>query len=199
MYKRQAYDAVRIHMRWGESIPQSWLDPLDWDASTDVVWVGKAVITSDLPVTSVLNDMRFGVNAIGSGTASMYNPAGPGSGSYELLMPALYRIGTGSSWTQRSKFYVANLESTDATVDFYFYDRDGNLDLTLENRTVPGGGVGDLLLHFGGSLGTGTELAVLGNNWVGSAHVVSDRNVMGIVDTIWEPEARLSTYSAINH
>jgi hypothetical protein len=194
-----AYDAVRIHMRWGESIPQSWLDPLDWKTGTDIEWVGKAVITSDLAVTSVLNDMRFGQNMIGAGTSSIYNPAGPGSGSGELFMPALYRIGTGTSWTQRSKLYVANLESTDATIDIYFYDRDGNLDLALEDRVVPGDGVGDLLLHYGGSLGTGAELSVLGNNWVGSAHVLADRNVIGTVDTIWEPEARLSTYNALNH
>jgi len=193
-----AYDAVRLHMRWGESVPQSWLDPLDWRASTDIEWVGRATITSDLPVMAVLNDLRFGLNRIGDGTASMYNPVGPGTGTHELFMPAVYRVGTGSTWVQRSRLYVANLESTDATVDIYFYDRDGNLDLTLADKLIPAGGVGDLLLHYGGTLGSGTELSVLGNNWVGSAHIVSDRNVTGIADTIWEPEARLATYTAIN-
>jgi hypothetical protein len=193
-----AYDAVRIHTRWGGSVDPSWLTPLDWKPDTDIEWVGKATITSDLPVMSVLNDMRLDRNQIGDGTASMYNPAGPSSGSGELFMPALYRIGTGTSWTQRSKLYVANLEGTDATIDIHFYDRDGNLDLTLEDRVVPANGAGSLLLHVGGTLGTGAELAVLGNNWVGSAHIVSDRNVIGIVDTIWEPEARLATYTAVN-
>ena len=172
-----------IHLRLGQAVPPSALDPLDRDAGPDITWNGKVVATSDVPIFGVVAPIRRGESA------SMYNMVDAAQGSGVLYMPSASRVRSGGKWQLYSRLAVANLSSSEALVDFYFYGRDGNLDLSLLDWSIPGNGVENLLLK---------TVAGLSTDWLGSVYVESDQDVLAIVDTLWNVNGRLSSYNAIN-
>jgi hypothetical protein len=174
---------IIIHLRLGQDVPASALDPLDRDPGPDSIWNGKVVATSDVPIFGVAAPIRRGV------AASMYNMIDPAEGSGVLYMPSASRVRSGAKWQLYSRLAVANLSASEASVDYYFYGRDGNLDLSLLDQTIPGNGVENLLLK---------NLAGLGTDWLGSVYAESDQDVLCIVDTLWNVNGRLSSYNAIN-
>jgi hypothetical protein len=174
---------IIIHLRMGQDVPASALDALDRDAGPGITWNGKVVVTSDVPIFGVAAPIRRGESS------SMYNMIDPAYGSGVLYMPSASRLRTGGQWAMYSRLAVANLSGSEALVDYYFYGRDGNLDLTLTDEAIPGNGVANILLKTVSGLPT---------DWLGSVYVESDQNVLAIVDTLWNNNGRLSSYNAIN-
>lgn len=173
-----------VHLRLGGHVPVGALAPLDKDPGPDIVWTGKVEVASDLPILGVVLYKR------GWEVAAMHVLADPAQGSNILYVPAAYRILHAGPATMHTRVLVANLSDQEATVDFWFYDRDGNMDHLLR-RTAPANGTKQILTHIDSQAGP------LGDNWVGSVHVTSTQPVVGIVDTLWEwGSARMATYNA---
>lgn len=173
-----------IHLRQGQHVPVEELTPLDRDPGASIVWNGKVEATSDVPILGIVIDKR------GDGAANEYNMCDVSQGSGVLYAPSIYRTISGGQGLY-SRLAVANLSGDEATVDFYFYDRAGNLDL-IKSRNIPGNGVKNFQLWH-------SMFADLGEDWEGSAYVTSDKAAVSIVDTLWKSGAeRLSAYNAIN-
>ena len=176
-----------INLRQGGHIPVADLDPLDSDPGPDIVWSGKVLATSDIPILGVVLNQR------GWEVASMYGMADTTQGSDSLYMPSVYRVLGAGAASVYSRLIVANLSDTaPMDIDWYFYDRDGNQDL-VKHHTVLADGVKNLQTQL-------SPFTSLGNNWEGSVYVTSTGPMVGIVDTLWVAgSVRMSTYDAIGN
>lgn len=181
------YQMATINLQTGGDIPLAELDAVDYEAGPEIRWEGGVVLSSTLPIAGVvMPDYQP------EGAASHYNMIDPAQGSDTLYVPTVYRVACGSKWCPLSRLSVINLSdpAQTANLDFYFYDRDGNLDLSLPRaidkyQTV----VIQMSKSYADSLG---------DNWVGSVYVTSDQPIGAVVDTMWTETIEQGTYNAIN-
>ncbi len=176
-------ESIKVHLKNGGSIDPALLDPLDRDPGCPILWNGKVIVTSDTPIFGVANDIRRGE------AASLYNLADTDSASGTLYLPAVFRINYGGGSNVYSRIALANMSGTEASVDYYLYDRDGNLDLTT-TKTIPANGVGAFRAK--------EHAASVGDNWMGSIYAMADQDVIALVDTLWDGTGRFSTYNGLN-
>lgn len=127
---------------------------------------GSAVISSDQPVSAILN-------ILGNGTAYGGSASGISAGSTTVGLPLIQK-GNGGFDTWLS---LQNAGSANATVSVAFKPRDGNSGtaMTLSNLTIKPGAAITLDTTAG-------NLAGLGVRFVGSATVTSNQPIAAIVN-----------------
>jgi hypothetical protein len=182
------YGSAQLNLNTGGDVPASEFDSLDYDPGPDIEWEGGLVVESDLPIAGmVIPDFQD------RGAASMYNLIDPAQGSNAVYAPATYRVACGSSWCPVSALSIINVSdpAQPAELNFYFYDRDGNLDDTVTRS------IGQYQSTTIYTQRTGYD-ATLGSNWMGSVYVTSTQPIAGVVDTMWSDTLEQSSYNAIN-
>jgi hypothetical protein len=143
--------------------------PLDGGAGRPSVpagFSGSAVISSDQPVSAILN-------ILGNGTAYGGSASGISAGSTTVGLPLIQK-GNGGFQTW---FSLQNAGSSNATVSVAFKPRDASSGtaMTVSNLTIKPGAA--LTLDT-----TSAQLAGLGTRFVGSATVTSNQPIAAIVN-----------------
>jgi LysM repeat protein len=173
----------------GGTVDKSVFDPLVGTGTSSAPWWGgSVVISSDVPIVGVGNTLWFAEQK-----SAQFGLAGANESANALYFPLMQR--SGGSWSNWSAALIQNLSTTDAaSVNLYFYDRSGNLDLTLPNEIIqPSSGRG-FNTRTGGTV-PATTFDPLGDNWVGSLYVTSGQPVIGSAQMIFGSDS--SAYNAM--
>ncbi len=171
----------------GRGIPAAELEVLDYLPGPDVDWYGMVVVhssRSDRPICGVVHSGRR------TAIARTYEMIGTAEGSPGLYMPTAYRMRPGGSWSLSSRLAVANVSDHAAIVSFDFYDRAGNLDLSLKKHVLKNG---VKVINMRSPV-----VSSLGYDWVGSVYVSAKYPIAATVDTYWTNPIREGAYNAIH-
>ena len=142
---------------------------------------GPVIITSDSdgpPIVAVAVTHWWGKVFTG-----IYNSQA--TGSTELFVPDVARTKNGNQWDRYTALVVQNPDpSNAATVRLRFYDRDGTLKFKFK-AIIPASSSHEYNTRVGGNV-TMRKIRHLGNDFLGSAYIKSNRPVIGIVNSLWD-------------
>lgn len=143
-------------------------------------YMGPVVIQSNQPIVAVAVTRWWGKQLAG-----IYNSQA--TGSTELFVPDVARTESGRLWDRYTTVVVQNPDpSNDANVRLWFYDRDGTVKLRFKD-TIPASSSHEY--------NTTRRFRRLGNDFLGSVYIASDRPVMGVANSHWNREGMASQYN----
>jgi len=170
--------ALGANTKGGGDFDSQWFETnLGKDQGTP--WVGSAIVSTsnNTDVAVIAYTIRPGTKIAGSTSG-----ANASDGGAETFLPAIYASSEscppGSDWTKYSLIRIQNPTTTDANVDIYYFDRDGNQDF-LESFTV------QAEKSFNRNTRVHCADIPLGTNWEGSVYIDSDQPVVAVSETIW--------------
>ncbi len=164
-----AYSAAGLNMRSGYNGDRNYFNDLG------KTWDGSVKITSDKAVVANVITQWFRPTGAEAG---YYAAANTKTSSSTYYVPGIRRVRDGSAWKEFSAVIVQNLTNSDNNVTVKFYDRSGNLKLTLSDTLAAGSSVGYNTKN-GGSHDP-SDFNPLGNNFEGHA-VVQASGSIGVV------------------
>lgn len=164
-----AYSAAGLNMRSGYNGDRTYFDDLGSN------WDGSVTITSDKAVVANVITQWFRSAGPESGYYAAANTATSGN---KYFVPAVRRIKDGSNWKEFSAVIVQNLTSSSNTVTVKFYDRAGNLKLTLTDTLAGGASVGYNTKNGGSH--NASDFDPLGTDFEGHV-VVEGTGAVGVV------------------
>ncbi len=127
------YSAAGLNMRSGYNGDNTFFDDLGTS------WDGSVKITSDKAVVANVITQWFRPTGAESG---YYAAANTKDNASKFFVPGVRRVQTGGTWVEYSAVIVQNLSTSNNTVTAKFYDRNGNLKLTLTDTLAPGASIG---------------------------------------------------------
>lgn len=158
----------------GGNVPATIFNPLGTS------YMGPVVIESNQPIVAVAVTRWWGKQLAG-----IYNSQA--TGSTELFLPDVARTKRGSLWDRSTTMAVQNPDpSNDANVRLWFYDRDGTVKLRFNDK-IPASSSHEY--------NTRNRFRRLGNDFMGSVYITSDRPVIGVVNSHWKREGMASQYN----
>ena len=128
-----ALSAAGLNMRSGYNGDRNYFDDLG------TTWSGSVKITSNKAVVANVITQWFRPTGAEAG---YYAAANTSTSANTFFLPGIRRIKDGSTWKEFSAVIVQNLTNSDNTVTVKFYDRNGNLKLTLTDTLAAGAAVG---------------------------------------------------------
>ncbi len=164
------YSAAGLNTRNGGDKPSDFFDDLGTS------WDGSVKIVSDKAV--VANVITQWWRSSGKESGYYAAPNASQSQATTYFVPGIRRIKDGSAWKEFSAVIVQNLTNSDNTVTVKFYDRNGNLKLTLTDTLSGGASIGYNTKN-GGSRDA-SDFIPLGDNFEGHA-VVTGSGAIGVV------------------
>ncbi len=165
-----AYSAAGLNMRSGYNGDRTYFDDLGTS------WSGSVKITSDKAIVANVITQWFRPTGAEAGYYAAADASKATASQYYI--PGIRRVKDGSTWKEFSAVIVQNLTSADNNVTIEFYDRNGNLKLTLTDTLSAGAAVGYNTKN-GGDHDAG-DFDPLGDNFEGHA-VVKASGAVGVV------------------
>ncbi len=184
------YSSAAINTRTGGSVGGP-----DLFEDLGNAWGGIVKITSDKAVVANVITQWNRPTGIESG---YYAAANAKEGATKVFVPGLRRVKNGGSWAEFSAIGVQNLNDAASTnVTVRFYDRAGNLVLTLTDTVAAGSGIGYNTKN--GVNGQNPEkFEPLGENYEGHAIVTADGPISVVLNGISvNPKAASGTTNGI--
>jgi len=164
-----AYSAAGLNMRSGYNGDRSFFDDLG------KAWAGSVKITSDKAIVANVITQWFRPTGAEAG---YYAAADTKTSASTFYLPGVRRVQDGSTWKEFSAVIVQNLTNSNNDVTVKFYDRNGNLKLTLSDTLAPGAAIGYNTKNGGDH--DPADFDPLGTAFEGHA-VVQASNAVGVV------------------
>jgi hypothetical protein len=150
-------------------------------------WLGAAIVTADHEVAAV-------VTTHWNHYAGAYQGVAAEEADYEIYMPSIFKRKF-SNWYSFNGMLIQNTESVSATIHLKLYDRDGNLEVDLEDEIGPLSAQGYNTRYRGDDIGE--PFYDLGWDWLGSAVVSSTTKVAVQVNTDWPGQSSGASYNGL--
>lgn len=153
-------------------------------------FLGSAIVTSTEPIAGISGLVRYPSGGLAGG----YNAMPPSAGSGRIVHPALFRVKSGSMWTNVSALQVQNLDpSNNTTVTFKWRNPDGSVALQFDD-VIPANSSHAYNTRYGGAV-PAASFNALGTSWRGPVDI-STSNPYGIMAVVTS-ETRGSGYMYI--